>query len=67
MQKIYSKQNPDKLLHMIVRKSDMMPVRIDLIPEQHFIQCSTLNLEKNKTFQPHKHILKLRQQDIIYQ
>ena len=67
MEKIYSKINPNKLLHIIVRKEDMKPGRIDIVPEEHFIQCSILNLEKNKTFKPHKHIWKERTRNVIAQ
>lgn len=67
MQKIYSKINPNKLLHIIVRKADIKPGRVDIVPEEQFIQCSMLNLEKNKTFRPHKHIWKERNRNIIAQ
>ena len=64
---IYSKINPNKLLHVIVRKEDMKPGRKDIIPEDHFIQCSHLNMEKGKTFKPHRHIFKNRTRDVIAQ
>ena len=67
MEKVYSKLNPYKLLHIIVRKEDMKPGRADIVPEEHFIQCSMLNLEKNKTFRPHKHIWKERTCNVIAQ
>jgi cupin fold WbuC family metalloprotein len=67
MEKIYSKIHPDKLLHVIVRKEDMLPGRQDIISEEHFIQCSILNMEKDKTFKPHKHIWKERTRNIIAQ
>jgi hypothetical protein len=67
MEKIYSKVEPGKLLHMIIRKDDMVTGRTDLIPETEFIQCSLLNLEKGKTFKPHKHIWKNRCRDVIAQ
>lgn len=60
MEKIYSKKEPEKLLHIIVRKEDMKPGREDLIHEDNFIQCSALNLPQGKTFIPHKHIEKTR-------
>ena len=58
MIKIYSKVDTSKLLHIIVRKEDMTPGRQDIVPEENFIQCSILNLEKDKTFKPHKHVWK---------
>ena len=63
----YSKIEPNKLLHVVVRKEDLNPGRKDIIPEEHFIQCSHLNMEKGKTFRPHKHIFKNRTRDVIAQ
>lgn len=63
----YSKVDPSKLLHVVVRKDDLKPGRKDIIPEEHFIQCSHLNMEKGKTFRPHKHIFKNRTRDVIAQ
>ena len=63
----YSKIAPNKLLHVVVRKEDLKPGRKDIIPEEHFIQCSHLNMEKGKTFRPHKHIFKNRTRDVIAQ
>ena len=59
MEKIFSKVEHDKLLHVINRLSDIKG-RDDIIPENNFIQCATLKMPKNKTFPPHKHIVKDR-------
>lgn len=59
MEKIYSKVEPDKLLHIVNRLSDIKG-RNDVVPEDNFIQCATLKMENNKTFKPHKHIEKDR-------
>lgn len=67
MQKIYSKTDPDKLLHIIVRKEDLTPGRNEVVPEDNFIQCAILNMEKGKTFKPHKHIWKDRSRSVIAQ
>lgn len=67
MEKIYSKQDPGALLHMIVRKEDITPGRRDVVPEENFIQCSILNMEEGKTFKPHRHIWKERTRNIIAQ
>lgn len=67
MEKIYSKIAPETLLHMIVYKEDITPGRQDIVPEENFIQCSILNMEKGKTFRPHKHIWKERTRDVIAQ
>ena len=67
MEKIYSKIDPDKLLHIIVRSNDIKPGREDIVPEENFIQCSMLNMDEGKTFKPHKHIWKERNRNIIAQ
>ncbi len=59
MEKIYSRIEPNKLLHVINRLSDITG-RKDIIPEDNFIQCATLKMEKGKTFPAHKHIIKER-------
>tara|TARA_Y100001963_G_C6516298_1_gene324467 strand:+ start:211 stop:618 length:408 start_codon:yes stop_codon:yes gene_type:complete len=58
MEKIYSKID-GRLLHVINRLEDITG-RNDIIPEDNFIQCATLKMEKDKTFDPHKHITKDR-------
>ena len=67
MEKIYSNIKKDKLLHVIVKKQDLTPGRKDVIPEDNFIQCAILNMEKDKTFRPHKHIWKERNRNVIAQ
>ena len=67
MKKIYSKVEPNKLLHIIVRKDDLVKGRTEVVSEEHFIQCALLNMEKDKTFKPHKHIWKNRKRDVIAQ
>tara|TARA_R100001510_G_C7626036_1_gene185870 strand:+ start:570 stop:986 length:417 start_codon:yes stop_codon:yes gene_type:complete len=64
---IYSKVKPDKLLHIVVRKGDLVSGRTEVVSEEHFIQCALLNMEKGKTFKPHKHIWKNRTRDVIAQ
>ena len=58
MEKIHSKID-GRLLHVINRLKDITG-RNDIIPEDNFIQCATLKMEKGKTFDPHKHIVKNR-------
>ena len=67
MEKIYSKIDTTKLLHIIVRVNDMKQGREDIVSSENFIQCSMLNLNKGKTFKPHKHIWKERTQNVIAQ
>jgi cupin fold WbuC family metalloprotein len=59
MEKIYSKIEEGKLLHVINRLSEIQG-RTEIIPEDNFIQCATLRMERGKTFPPHKHITKDR-------
>jgi len=59
MEKIFSKVEPNKLLHVINRFADITG-RTILIPDNNFIQCATLKMEKGKTFLPHKHLYKDR-------
>ena len=67
MEHVYSKVDPEVLLHIVVRKEDVKPGRKDIVPEQNFIQCSILNMENGKTFKPHKHIWKHREREVIAQ
>jgi hypothetical protein len=59
MELIYSKIEPNKLLH-IINRLDEISGRQEVVPETNFIQCATLKMEKGKTFRPHKHIEKSR-------
>ena len=59
MEQFYSKLEPTKLLHLIVRLSEIEG-RKDVISPNNFIQCAALKMSKNKTFPPHKHIEKDR-------
>jgi cupin fold WbuC family metalloprotein len=67
MELIYSKVEPKKILHIVVRKDDLKPGRTEVVSAEHFIQCALLNMEKDKTFRPHKHIWKNRTRDVIAQ
>ena len=58
MEKIYSKVD-GRLLHIINRIYEFQG-RKEVIPEDNFLQCATLRMEKGKTFPPHKHITKDR-------
>ena len=59
MEKIYSKVEPDKLLHVVVRLHEIKG-RTQLIPDDNFIQCSSLKMEKGTTSRPHRHVVKSR-------
>jgi cupin fold WbuC family metalloprotein len=57
MKYIYSKKEPDKLLHLINRLDEIVE-RTNVAPDDQFIQLATLRMEKGKTFRPHQHIWK---------
>ena len=40
----FSKIDPQKLLHVVVRKEDLTPGRVEVVPEDNFIQCALLNM-----------------------
>jgi cupin fold WbuC family metalloprotein len=63
----FSKIDSQKLLHVVVRKEDLTPGRVEVVPEDNFIQCALLNMEKGKTFKPHRHIFKERTRNVIAQ
>ena len=70
MQKIYSKIQPNKLLHIVHRLTDVVnrkQQRLDLIDEDQFIQCSSLKMNKGTTFKAHQHIWKNGEIDVIAQ
>ena len=46
MLKIYSKVDPDLLLH-VVNRLDEITNRTEIIPANNFIQCSSLKMQKN--------------------
>lgn len=62
VEKIYSKINKEKLLHLVYRPqiATLCDQRENIVESNNFIQCSYLNMPKNKTFKPHKHIEKDR-------
>tara|TARA_B110001454_G_C12417235_1_gene307778 strand:+ start:144 stop:569 length:426 start_codon:yes stop_codon:yes gene_type:complete len=70
MKEIYSKVEPEKLLHIIYRLQDFYDqesFRADVIPLNNFLQLATLRLEKDQTFKPHKHIWKEGEETVIAQ
>ena len=54
--KLYSRQHPDLLLHIIQKCEDITENRRDIVPPNEFIQVSCFTMKQNKTFRPHKHI-----------
>lgn len=70
MTRIYSRKQPDKLLHIVRRKQEMIRQesnREDLSPTNQFLQIASLNLPKDKTFKAHQHIWRKGEDLIIPQ
>lgn len=63
MEKIYSKIEPTKLLHLINRLNEI-DGRTDIAPVEEFLQLATLKLKKGQTFRPHKHITLVKETNI---
>ena len=64
MKKIYSKIQPNKLLHIVTSVDEIKLGRIDVVPEEEYLQLAILKMNKGKTFLPHKHIIKEKITDI---
>jgi cupin fold WbuC family metalloprotein len=67
MEYIYSDSDPGTLLHIIVRKTDIISGRINVVDPKHFIQCALLNLTQGTIFKPHKHKWRYHSANIIAQ
>ena len=58
IEKIYSKINHERLLHIVCQTRFLDAPRHDLVDDEQFLQLAVLKYEKGKTFKPHKHIFK---------
>ena len=56
MEKIYSKKNPELLLHIIYRLTEV-DGRTNISPDEEFLQLASMKLKKGQTFKAHKHII----------
>jgi hypothetical protein len=56
MEKIYSKLQPNTLLHLVYRLNEING-RTNITPEEEFLQLSSLQMQKGQTFKAHKHII----------
>lgn len=56
MEKIYSRVQPNTLLHIVYRLSEIED-RTDIAPENEFLQLASLKMKKGQTFKAHKHII----------
>lgn len=64
MEKIYSKVDPKVLLHLINKWSESMEKRVNISPEDEYLQSACITMTKGQTFRPHKHIEQVRTTDI---
>ena len=58
IKKIYSKKNKTKLIHMVYRMNSSQKSRVNISPENQFLQVANINLDKDNTFKAHKHVWK---------
>jgi cupin fold WbuC family metalloprotein len=56
MEKIYSKIQPNTLLHLVYRL-DEINGRTNISPNEEFLQLASIKMQKGQTFTPHKHII----------
>lgn len=56
MSHVYSKINPEVLLHTYFRYNDITNKRQDIAPAHEFLQASAFEIEYGQTYRPHKHI-----------
>jgi len=63
MEKIYSKIDPTKLLHLINRLNEIEG-RTDIAPVEEFLQLATLKMKEGQTFKAHKHITLVKETNI---
>jgi hypothetical protein len=65
--KIYSRVNPEKLLHIVYYREKIINEREEIIEPNNTLQLSSLNLKKGKKFRPHQHIWKQGPERVIAQ
>lgn len=56
MKKLYSKIDKDKLLHIHHKFTDDFESRLDISPEDQFLQFGALKGSTGKIYRPHKHL-----------
>jgi len=71
---LYSKIDPDKLLHIVYKIEDIDSLttadglaRCNVVPTDKFLQMAALKMDKGKTFKAHKHIYKNGEKTVIAQ
>lgn len=64
VEKIYSRNAPDVLLHIVVRKEDIKPERQHLCPEEEFLHLSGCKPAIGEAVRAHKHLKQIRETNI---
>ena len=65
MKKIYSKKYTSTLLHAIVRSNFYKEEgRVDISPDDEYLQLAKMHHSKGQKFKPHKHIFLIRQTNV---
>jgi hypothetical protein len=65
METIFSKAQPQLLLHIIHRASDIDQQRKDVVPANQFLQMAAMKLPAGKTFRPHKHLFRFLEKALL--
>lgn len=60
MEKIYSKKNPDVLLHIVFRLQDFNKPRVEISDMADPLQCLAIRANEGDSFGAHHHLLKIR-------
>ena len=55
MDKFYSRTTPSTLLHIVFRRSEIGH-RVNIAPDEEFLQCAAMRLAKGQTFRAHMHV-----------
>ena len=58
IQRVYSKLNPDKLLHIVCRPSTFDGIREDVVADEEFLQLAIMKHDAGRTFKAHQHVYK---------
>ena len=71
MEFLYSKVDPDRLLHIIHKVDEFHTIedghRRDIVGTDEFLQLSSMKLGKGHTFKPHQHVWKDGEDKVIAQ
>ena len=64
MEELYSKIKKDVLLHVINKGADCKIARINLTPDDKYLQVGVMRMHAGKAFRAHKHVENIRTTNI---